>query len=123
MDNIINVNNNNENLKFKNGKIKIVNIMHIKPYCQDLTIHLFEDASCSSERAPCFSQDISRLSQDIAQERPHSPLWQFIQSQMQAQIALESFLRKIMIHTITKIAMAVLTDFHMPQIQKIYFKI
>jgi len=74
MDNIINVNINNKNLKFKNGKSKIVNIMHIKPCCQDLKIHLFENASCSSKSAPHFSQDISQPSQEPAQELPHRPL-------------------------------------------------
>ena len=70
---IIDLNDNNAKLKIKNSKLKVVNVARIKPYLEEPTIRLSQDAPCSSESNQRLSQDDPCLSKDNPQT-PQRPM-------------------------------------------------
>ncbi len=70
-------------LKLINGKLKVVNIICIKPYCEELKSCLFEDAPCSSESAAThLFEDTSHPSQGASKELSRRPLTRALKSSL-----------------------------------------
>jgi hypothetical protein len=76
---IFDINNNNAKLKLKIGMLKVVNVMSIKPYCEELSKNcLSQDKHCSFETAPRLSQDTPCSSQGIPRA-PNRPITRALQ--------------------------------------------